>query len=82
MALLICPPVTPADDAKKALQTKTTTKQAIRSGDPIKDLKDTDPEMYEALFDYSALLQDILDRSGVLPYWAILMAAGALFLII
>lgn len=76
------PPVTPADDAKKALQTKTTTKQATRSGDPIKDLKDTDPEMYEALFDYSALLQDILDRSGVLPYWAILMAAGALFLII
>ena len=46
------PPVSPA---KKALQTKTTTKQATRSGDPIKDLKDIDPEMYDALFDYSAL---------------------------
>lgn len=75
------PPVTPADDAKKAAQTKTATK-ATRSGDPIQDLQNTDYEMYEALTDYSALLTDILDRSGVLPYWAILMAAGALFLII
>lgn len=76
------PPVTPADDAKKVLQTKTTSTQATRSGDPINDLQNTDPEMYQALLDYSQLIKDVLDRSGVLPYWAILMAAGALFLII
>lgn len=75
------PPTPPSEEVRKATQTKTTTR-AVKSGDPVKDLQEYDYEMYEAIFDYGVLIQDIMDRSGVLPYWTVLIAAGALLMII
>lgn len=75
-------PPTPEPQGIKRLQTQTVARGVDTSQDPAQDLKALDPMMYEAIHDYSVLITDIMDQSGVLPYWAILIGAGALFLFI